>query len=449
MLRSCLVLIVAVLYIQSTCAAQSNRDLLFSETWYTAEGLVMTFDSSGVTWEGVWWGWKFDESTIYYELRAANNEIHRKVVLAHYLVHSDSLVLVIEPATDAHWGHPRIPAGQRNMLWQPKITLYSSSIYHDKKMLENFESFELENFQFQMTLDSDGFLTIRVPYQFKFASRFIRGVYKGSLEPSQIDALKTILRDSGFFSTASATYWDGRKKSFICRTSNGTFKCYLEDIGGSGLVEYVEKIMLNSDAWQRNGMKYYGLEGELVEPVEEIFLAWKPGMPEKPRIAVSGSFHYIDKVSTLNETGHLYLLKVDTVYGSPFSRKNEQQRFKKEIIVHSKVPISPGLNYAGFVLTEKLVQTLTWQSDHTGSPYAKCSYFELQEIFPVDGVGIQFWGSKWDCPRETIPHLLKYEKWPPSNLASSHLEFKVAKAVRKIQGHNNFIRRDWQGNIMP
>jgi len=154
-------------------------------------------------------------------------------------------------------------------------------------------------------------------------------------------------------------------------------------------------------------------------------------------------------VSTLNETGHLYLLKTDTVYGAPFYTKNDRQRFKKEIIVLSKVPISPGLNYAGFVLTEKLVQTLTWQSDHTGSPYAKCSYFELQEIFPVDGVGIQFLGSKWDYPRETIALLPKYQNWPPSNLASSNFEFKVARAVRKAQDHNNFIRRDRQGNIMP
>lgn len=448
-----------------TCDAQSNRDLLFSETWYTAEGLVMTFDSSGVTWEGSKHKYIIDEHAIRHtnktELIDGQDRNH---IYANYQVHTDSLILEFVHGLGL-WMCPPLPRLYSDVEDQkPTLVLYTSEYFKKKVPLDNFISIQIDRYYYRMNIESNGEITLDVNAQLKLADRPVYGVYKGSLDSIQLRALKTRLIDSGFFQSkdinCAGNIVCGFSSEFTCRTSNYPFVRREEDVPDGKLQKLIHDMLLSAESWDRNGMQYYGRQGELEEPMEELILTWKPEMPEKRRIAVSGPIRFIEKVSTLDSTAYVYSIKVDTVYGDPDYDPISQARqsrfypgvkhlFNKELIVVSSLPISTVSNYYGLVLTYNGIQTLTWQSDHTGRPYANASYFELQETFPVDGVAVRFIRSPWDYSDGTIAHLPHYQKWPPKNLASSNFEFKLAKAVRKAQGQKNYIRRDRNGSILP
>jgi hypothetical protein len=60
----------------------------------------MTFDSSGVTFDGTKREFLIDESTIYFESRYEPvDQLPRKVIFANYEVHPDSLMLKFENVT--------------------------------------------------------------------------------------------------------------------------------------------------------------------------------------------------------------------------------------------------------------------------------------------------------------------------------------------------------------
>ncbi len=302
-----------------------------------------------------------------------------------------------------------------------------------------------------MSVESNGAITFKAGAQIELADHVVYGVYRGLLDSSQLYALRTALRDSGFFQMDREECWrDCRRRYFTCNTSNYASNSAVRCWNGTQarkIDAIVNEILLSSSAWERNGMKYYGLKGELVEPVEQIFLNWKPGMPEKPRIAVAGSIHFIEKVSTIYESEYVYMINVDTVFGVPSYFKNAHQYFKRDLIVVSKDPINVNTDYYGLVLADKVVHTPTWQTDHTGQPYCETRYFDLVETFPVEGVSPVFLLSSWD--RNVAPYYVGGWNWDYKNGPSSHLEFKVAKAVRKAQGQDNYIRRGRNGRILP
>jgi hypothetical protein len=138
------------------------------------------------------------------------------------------------------------------------------------------------------------------------------------LDSSQLYDLRAGLRESGFFQAEDTRETKnvvcGYSSEFTCRTSNYPFVRREEDVHGGKLQELIRDILLIAEAWERNGMKYYGREGELEERMEEIILALKLGMPEKPRLAVAGPIRFIERVRTLNDTAYLFSIRVDTVY---------------------------------------------------------------------------------------------------------------------------------------
>ncbi len=451
-MRPCSLLLLST-FLALVCAGQSNRDLLFSETWHTAEGLVMTFDSSGVTWEGSRHKYMIDEHAIRHTKRTELVDGQsRNVVYANYQVHTDSLIL--EFVYDvALWMCPPVPRMLPDVENEkPKLVLYSTAHFDKKEPIDNFLSFSIHMDRYAMSIESNGAIAFKAWAQMEFADRVVYGVYRGWLDSSQLYALRTALRDSGFFQMEADECWrDCRRRYYACNTLNNGYGSWVRcwhSTQSWKIRAIINDILLSSSAWERNGMKYYGLKGELVEPVEQIFLDWKTGMPEKPRIAVAGSIRFVEKVSTIYESEYLYVINVDTVFGAPSYFKNAHQYFKRDLIVVSKDPINVDTDYYGLVLADKVVHTPTWQTDHTGHPYCETRYFDLIETFPVEGVSPVFLVSRWDRDYPRYYYVGGWN-WDYRNGPSSHLEFKVAKAVRKAQGQDNYIRRDRNGSILP